>query len=235
MLVDDNNNTASLISSKGANMPNIVIQASETKDQPVTRKVQFSSSVSVTEIPIQSSDKDTYNEATFASVMWYTLDEMFCMCKSVLTNVKDVSLLHSYCIDEYAYNTPSDPYTKKWQEEANKDVLLQQDLLWDDEIEDPASIAEVYMETTCLSQQEATQGGIQHARHVSTILTEEANSKDEVKINLLSDKETVKICTNHCNGMDENQNNAESHHAKPTVQVVTTDDTNHNETISVSL
>ena len=60
-------------------------------------------------------------------------------------------------------------------------MLLQQELLWDDKVEDPELIAEVYIEATGTSQKEASQRGSRHTKYVLKTLREQrmGNNSDK--------------------------------------------------------
>ena len=129
--------------------------AMKRRDSRLTRphrNVHFDSFVTVVEIEM-ITDKQEIDS------LWYNADEQMMMKKSSAKDVQKNKKLQNYCIDSEAY----EEHRRQQREETISNVLLQQELLWDDGIEDPEVIAEVYMEDTGTSQQEATKRGIRHA------------------------------------------------------------------------
>ena len=123
------------------------------------RRVRFDSSVKTIDIPTCNIHEDGHQ-------LWYTGDEMMMMKMSGTGDIKNKMVSKGYCISSETFSETR----RQVRQEARLDVLCQQELLWDDGVEDPEMIAEVYMEATGTTQWEATQRGIRHAKHVLEML-----------------------------------------------------------------
>ena len=122
------------------------------------KRVRFAPSVTTVDNPCDLQEEDMHT-------LWYSSEEMITIKTETANDIKDSSLLQEYCISDETYSDQR----RQQRQQTRLNVMLQQELLWDDGVEDPDLIAEVYMEDTKRSQTVASQRGIQHARHVLDI------------------------------------------------------------------
>jgi hypothetical protein len=107
--------------------------------------------------------------------LWYSQNELFglrAVQKSTIELMVAGTELpiddENHCSD--GLHTPdAHDLRKVYSLEALHEVLMEQQIQWDDDVVDPELLADVYFECTCHSQLQATERGVQHARIVEEL------------------------------------------------------------------
>jgi hypothetical protein len=141
--------------------------SSSTKGE---RRVTFYGRVRVVDIPDCSDLADEHRAS-----LWYSHNELLGLRANQKSTIELMVAGTEIPIDDKIHcsdglHTPDEHDLRKvYSLEALHEVLMEQQLQWDDDVLDPEMIADVYFECTCHSQLQAMERGAQHARIVEEL------------------------------------------------------------------